>query len=140
MTKEKQSVNTEKEQKKTDGRGKNLPQHFKPGQSGNPKGRPKGSKNFTTLIRETLQKMGKIKIDGVEQELSYEEAMAFKMIQAAVATGDFQTQKLIWNYLDGMPKQTIETKGDETEKDREKLRDIHRILTHGKDEQEKPSS
>ena len=29
---------------------------FKPGQSGNPRGRPKGSKNFATIFAEALKK------------------------------------------------------------------------------------
>ena len=31
---------------------------FKPGQSGNPKGRPKGSKNLRTLFAEELRRAG----------------------------------------------------------------------------------
>ena len=39
------SDNTEEKQK---------PQLFKPGQSGNPEGRPKGSKNYLTLLEDAL--------------------------------------------------------------------------------------
>jgi len=40
-------VKTEKKQ--------NKPQLFKPGQSGNPDGRPKGTKNYLTLLEEALK-------------------------------------------------------------------------------------
>ncbi len=37
---------------------------FKPGQSGNPSGRPKGSRNLTTVLRHELAKRVKITEDG----------------------------------------------------------------------------
>ncbi|MGY3346649.1 MULTISPECIES: DUF5681 domain-containing protein [unclassified Bradyrhizobium] len=42
------------------------PEHsqFKPGQSGNPKGRPKGTRNFKTDVREMLQSPVNITKDG----------------------------------------------------------------------------
>ena len=39
----------------------NKPQLFKPGQSGNPDGRPKGSKNDLTLLKEALKDVEKTK-------------------------------------------------------------------------------
>lgn len=51
--------------KKPENTGKNqrLPQHFKPGQSGNPAGRPKGSRNrlsedFLKALQEDFEKHG----------------------------------------------------------------------------------
>ena len=44
----------------------NPPRHtrFKPGQSGNPNGRPKGSKNFATILQQQLTKKITITVDG----------------------------------------------------------------------------
>lgn len=79
---------------------------FKPGQSGNPAGRPKGSKNFTTKVREALEKISKN--DGC----TYEEALIKSIIAKAIIDGDTRSQKLIWNYLDGMPQQNVKLDGD----------------------------
>lgn len=57
-------VNTEKEQ------ANHL---FKPGQSGNPAGRPKGSKNLQVLFREAMQKIAEtdgLSADDIELELA----------------------------------------------------------------------
>ena len=48
ITEQKQEGKEGKEKKR---RGAPLKHLWKPGQSGNPKGRPKGSKNFSTLFR-----------------------------------------------------------------------------------------
>lgn len=37
---------------------------FRKGKSGNPKGRPKGSKGFGTLVRENLAKPVQVRFDG----------------------------------------------------------------------------
>ena len=45
------------------------PRHsqFKKGQSGNPQGRPKGSRNFSTDLKETLEKLIRITDQGEAQ-------------------------------------------------------------------------
>jgi hypothetical protein len=43
---------------------------FEKGQSGNPRGRPKGSKNLSTLLREELEVKISLEIDGKKQRVS----------------------------------------------------------------------
>lgn len=72
---------------------------FPPGVSGNPKGRPPGSQNMATKFKALLETLP----DG-EQE-SYEKLLLKRILKKAVVDGNDNTIKLIWNYMDGMPKQ-----------------------------------
>jgi hypothetical protein len=51
---------------------------FKKGKSGNPKGRPKGTKGFATLVRENLAKTVQVKLDGKTQTVSIGEAILMR--------------------------------------------------------------
>jgi len=67
---------------------------FKPGQSGNPKGRPRGSKNWRTLAREALDDQATVRIGGRKRRLSHRELGVRKQVQKMIAIGDhksFQT-------------------------------------------------
>ena len=46
---------------------------FKKGQSGNPRGRPKGSKNFSTLLAEALNEPVIVAEDGKRRRISKRE-------------------------------------------------------------------
>lgn len=70
-------------------------------QSLNPNGRPKGTRNLTTLVREALKEMG---ADGATP---LEDLLAKRVIKKAIDEGDMQAIKLIWNYIDGMPEQKL---------------------------------
>jgi Family of unknown function (DUF5681) len=61
------------------------PKHtrFKPGQSGNPKGRPPGARNFRTAIREALQEKVVIRENGRTRKLPKMDAI----IQVALNKG-----------------------------------------------------
>lgn len=74
----------------------------------NREGRPVGSRNFTTKVREALEKIAE------GEDYTYEEAFIKSILKKAIEDGDSSTQKLIWNYLDGMPMQTtdITSKGE----------------------------
>ncbi|MBN9437466.1 DUF5681 domain-containing protein [Bosea sp. (in: a-proteobacteria)] len=61
---------------------------FKPGQSGNPKGRPKASKNLSTLAREKLQAKVSVRENGRERRMSKAEIGVTKMVNRFVETGD----------------------------------------------------
>lgn len=75
---------------------------FVKGQSGNPDGRPPGAKNFTTKVREALEKIAEGK------DYTYEEALIKSIMKKAIVDGDSATQRLMWNYLDGLPHQTTD--------------------------------
>ncbi len=60
---------------------------FKPGQSGNPKGRPKGSRNFTTELLEELGELTKIRENAREYNVTKQRAIIKALVGKAL-TGD----------------------------------------------------
>ena len=79
----------------------NKPWQFQPGQSGNPAGRPPKGETLTELMREFLEQAPE------GQKVTYKEAFIKRVYKKAMEEGDAVTIKLIWNYLDGMPNQTM---------------------------------
>ena len=73
---------------------------FKKGQSGNPKGRPKGSKNkvsentLMNLLEKELARKITVQDEDGSKEISMEEAIIRSTVVNA-AKGDFRTQKLV---------------------------------------------
>src|SRR5690242_8379860 len=59
---------------------------FRPGQSGNPKGRPKGQKNFATMLGETLYKKIPVRDkNGRRRWFTRQQAMCEVMINRALS-------------------------------------------------------
>lgn len=73
---------------------------FEPGKSGNMNGRPKKGHSITEAMKEMLGQRPEVKAAIVE-----------KIGDAAMA-GDIAAAKLLWSYMDGMPKQAIENSGE----------------------------
>jgi Family of unknown function (DUF5681) len=57
---------------------------WKRGQSGNPKGRPKGSKKFVTLLAEVLNQKVRIQLDGKTQAITKREAIVLRLVHDAM--------------------------------------------------------
>jgi hypothetical protein len=74
------------------------PRHtrFKPGQSGNRKGRPKGSRNFGTVIQEELNARIVISENGRRKTISKKQAVAKQLVNKA-ATGDPRAMPVLLN-------------------------------------------
>jgi Family of unknown function (DUF5681) len=72
------------------------PRHsrFKKGQSGNPRGRPAGSKNLKTLVIQALNKDTVITEDGQPRKITKREAVANEIVNRS-ATGDFRAVKIL---------------------------------------------
>jgi Family of unknown function (DUF5681) len=71
---------------------------FKPGQSGNPKGRPKKQKTVTDVFLKQVNKTATFSINGKEQRKTMLEAIALKHVSMAV-TGDAKSTALVFKAL-----------------------------------------
>lgn len=82
---------------------------FKPGQSGNPAGRPKGSRNRSTIIRKWLEVLdkGKNPFTGELEDMDIEDKMTLSQLSKAIE-GDTQAYKALMDSAYGQPKQEIE--------------------------------
>ena len=89
------------------GRGKIEPR-WKKGESGNIKGRPKGSKNRSTIARYWLNVEQNLKnpLTGEKEDLSQEDLMTLAQIKKA-REGDTGAYKALMDSAFGSPKQEV---------------------------------
>lgn len=91
----------------------NPPKHsqFKPGIAPNPNGRPKGTRNRSTVLKEFLEATLKTKnpITGLEETLTVEQRMALSMIAQVLTKGNVQAWNSIKDDVYGNVKQKVET-------------------------------
>lgn len=76
---------------------------FKPGQSGNPNGRPHKEYSITEAFRKML---------GANPETK--KLLVDRILKSAL-DGDMAAAKMIWQYMDGMPKQAMDLTTQGTE-------------------------
>ena len=98
---------------------------FRPGQSGNPRGRPRGSRNLATQLSAELNST-----DSVAQ-ISKLEAIIKAMVEKA-QSGDSRATQMVLDRLDRMEKTLNGPRESDfpfTEADREVMTEIHRRLT-----------
>ena len=77
---------------------------FVQGNPGGP-GRPKGL-TITSLVRAELDKAPE------GEESTYAELLIRQLLKKAIVDGDHPTQKLIWNYIDGLPQASLDVTSD----------------------------
>jgi hypothetical protein len=110
---------------------------WKPGQSGNPKGRRKGSKNESTILREILEH--KIKIRGPNgrvRTITVMEAIHRKLADRAVG-GDLKAAGFLLDRYGGLVSGEVQPK-DMSEDDRAVLDDFIQQAIAGKADGEQP--
>ena len=103
---------------------------FKKGQSGNPKGRPKESFSLLTILKRELQQIPP-ELKGKERKM-YADMLVKKQLYKAIIEGDEQSIKLIWNYVEGVPKGNLEIEMPEITKELQETREMLNNMFNGK--------
>jgi hypothetical protein len=98
-----EEIKSEKTEKKQDKRKLN-PNLFKPGQSGNPNGRPKGALNFATKWMNFIEKVAE-QNEKTPNEIDEE---MLRVVYNKIIEGDHRFWKDIMDRVHGQAKQTIE--------------------------------
>ena len=98
------------------------PTRFPKGRSGNPKGRPKGSRNLEILINEELDRNVVIQENGKKLHLTKREALAKRIVNAAL-TGDAKSTSA----LIGMDQARQEAEPDVVELSETDLEEYDRL-------------
>jgi hypothetical protein len=84
---------------------------FGPGNVANPNGRPKGSLSITASIKAKLEEQYN-NLKEPEERKTYLEKVIDAIFHNAIEAKDARSLKDIWNYIDGLPKGTLNIGGD----------------------------
>ena len=86
---------------------------FEKGKSGNPKGRPKGARSLSTILREMLEEPIDIVVDGKKERREFREVIIRKLLKKA-NDGDMRAIQEIFDRVEGKAQQKIDhTSGGE---------------------------
>ena len=89
-----------------------LHSRFKKGFSGNPRGRPSGSKNISTLVREALDEPVIVTEEGGRRKITKRQAMVTQLVNRS-AKADLRALKILLDMLQEMERR-IEPGSSET--------------------------
>ena len=83
------------------------PRHtrFAKGQSGNPRGRPSGAKNLSTLLSDALNETVVVTENGGRRKVSKRQAIITQLVNRS-ATADFRAIKLLLDIVRDIERQT----------------------------------
>jgi hypothetical protein len=83
------------------------PRHpgFQKGRSGNPKGRPKGSKNFATLLTEALDEKVQVTEDGKRRRVTKRELVIKQLVNKS-ASADLRAIKQLTDIVQGVERRS----------------------------------
>ncbi|MGC1890316.1 MAG: DUF5681 domain-containing protein [Stellaceae bacterium] len=110
---------------------------FAKGQSGNPRGRPSGAKNFATLLREALNEPVIITENGGRRKVSKRQAIITQLVNRS-ATADFRAIKILLDIVRDIERQTESTApetSDFSEADKKVLEQIKARFSIGEPKQ-----
>jgi hypothetical protein len=91
---------------------------WKPGQSGNPKGRPKGRKSNATMLREILDRKLKVSVEGRMRSITVRELMLTRFADAGLK-GDLKSGFYLLERDDAAEKSDVAHEPEETMEDRQ---------------------
>jgi Family of unknown function (DUF5681) len=92
---------------------------FQPGQSGNPKGRPKGARNASSLAREALERPINVKVKGTSRTMTVRKAAYFRLAERAVA-GDVKAL----DFLLSLESEERPAQSDQPDVERSAVKDL----------------
>jgi hypothetical protein len=115
------------------------PRHtrFTKGRSGNPRGRPSGAKNFTTLLNAALNEPVIVTENGGRRKVTKREAIITQLVNRS-ATADFRAIKILLDMVRDIEAQTEPASAgtsDFSEADERVLEQIKARFSIGKPEQ-----
>jgi len=89
---------------------------FKPGQSGNPRGRPKKSKNVEAMIQRELDEVVTLQEGGCQIRITKREAIIKQLVNSAIK-GDTKPLQLMFAHLEKHrePEPFVSTAADDAE-------------------------
>ncbi|MXO61344.1 hypothetical protein GRI89_17510 [Altererythrobacter salegens] len=113
---------------------------FKPGQSGNPKGRPKAAKGLNSIVRETLTKKVTVRTPSGTKKISRIEAVLQKTVEQAMKGNPRALAELIKLYANAVPEALHDTTesghdGDLTATDLAVLSELQAMFASGQEVQ-----
>jgi hypothetical protein len=102
-----------------------LRHQFKPGKSGNPRGRPKGSRNLSTDLAAVLSGTVEISDEGKQRRVSRQEAMLLKLCSQALG-GDIRAAATVMDLGQRLLKSSDMRPQDLSETDQQIIDDFLR--------------
>ena len=111
-----------------------LPYSFKPGQSGNPKGRPKGARSVTKFMEELLQtsiSIPKTQFTEDGEKIPASKALAIRIVTGAIKGDNAKIRELL-DRVEGKTKDVLEIENTEKVDADDVYSDIRKRLSNAR--------